>query len=155
MGTAVHAQEHSPAVQKLGFGESGWSQKSSIVTGKAVRCFQAGTQHLASDCRRERSFGFSQVSLVRHSGVSQKNPNSSLGTPAWNVRLLRTAFLRPFECCTNESCRAIRAGLCHYRCTFTALKQTNPFASVGSNATEELDGIQCPFTDVTTNVSAQ
>ena len=43
----------------------------------------------------------------------------------------------------------------HYGCTFTALKQTNPFASWDSNATEELDGIQCPFTDFTTNVSAQ
>ena len=55
--SAVRAEEHSPAGQKLGFGESGWSQKSSIVTGKAVRCFQAGTKPIASGCRRETYLG--------------------------------------------------------------------------------------------------
>ena len=55
--SAVRAVEHSPAGQKLGLGESGWSRKSTIVTGKAVRCFQAGTKYLASDCRRETYLG--------------------------------------------------------------------------------------------------
>ena len=54
---AVRAEEHSPAGQKLGLGESGWSQKSSLVTGKAVRCFQAGTKHMASGGRRETYLG--------------------------------------------------------------------------------------------------
>ena len=77
--SAVRAEEHSPTGQKLGIGESGWSQKSSVVTGKPVRCFPSGTKHLASDCPRERSFGSPQVAFVRHTGFSQKNPNASLG----------------------------------------------------------------------------
>lgn len=40
MGIAVR-------VERLGLGDSGWSQKSSIVTGKAARVFQDGTKNLA------------------------------------------------------------------------------------------------------------
>ena len=36
-----------------------------------------------------------------------------------------------------------------------SLKANEPVASWDSNVAEDLDGIQCPFTDVTTNVSAQ
>ena len=90
MGSAVRAEEHSPAGQKLGLGEYGWSQKSSIVTGKPVRCFSSGTKHLASDCPKETTFGSPPISFVRHSGVSQKNRNALLGhtsmecKAAWN-----------------------------------------------------------------------
>ena len=61
--SAVRAEEHSPAGQKLGLGEPGWSQKSSIVTGKAVRCFQAGAKPIASGCRRETYLGAHRVHL--------------------------------------------------------------------------------------------
>ena len=64
--------------------------ESGILTEKTVRCFPAGTKHLASDCLRETSVGSPPVSFVRYSGVSQKNPKGWRGhtsmeyKAAWN-----------------------------------------------------------------------
>ena len=154
------------AVQSLGLGDSGWSQGSRVVPGKAVLfpLFPAGSTPLASDCRSETSWGRRPGFTWDAHWCFSEEPKF-LPAGGWvggglahqhgmyGCSELRT--LRPCEGRTNESFRANRAALRHHRCTFTELNQTNAFTSCGSNTAEELEGIQCPLTVVTTNVSAQ
>lgn len=83
MESAALAELHYACQAKVRPWDSGWSHKTSTVTGKAVRIFQGGTKNLASDSRRETSVGSPQVAFVKHSGTSPSSldtaENSSLG----------------------------------------------------------------------------
>ena len=101
------------AVLCLGVGDSGWSQMPSIVTGKIVPIFQAGPRNLASDCDRETSMGEASGCILEAQwcfSVEFRIPHGC--RPACNVRLARTVFLRPFECCAKDSCQTTRAVHC-------------------------------------------